>query len=199
KKLVSGTLSARASASRLSREAETLPFSIFDSMPADRPAWWASSAAVMSWRLRSCLICTPMAAAIGSGSATRGAVEPVARAGPRPPASRGPGRVAAAVRFLEVAMAHIGTRAGGEKPAARSERWEAHALAEMPKAEVSAALRRQHFLYFLPLPQGHGSLRPIPRNGLIAGMSSGSSGSVGMLRTRSRSLLRFCEKLYQPD
>src|SRR5581483_3623409 len=114
-------------------------------------------------------------------------------------ASRGPGRAAAAVRFLEVAMAHIGTRAGGEKPAARSERWEAHALAEMPKAEVSAALRRQHFLYFLPLPQGQGSLRPIPRNGLIAGMSSGSSGSVGMLRTRSRSLLRFCEKLYQPD
>jgi hypothetical protein len=38
KKLVSGTLSARASDSRLSSEAETAPFSIFDSIPADKPA-----------------------------------------------------------------------------------------------------------------------------------------------------------------
>src|SRR5581483_10157058 len=185
KKLVSGTLSARASASRLSSEADTLPFSILDSMPADRPAWCASSAAVMSWRLRSCLICTPMAAAIGSGASTRGAVEPVARVGPCLPASRGPGRAWAAC-FLEVAMAHIGTRGGGEKPAAQPDRWEAHALAEMPRAEVPAALSRQHFLYFLPLPHGQGSLRPTPRNGLVAGISSGNSGKVGMLRTRSR-------------
>src|SRR5947207_2016602 len=33
----------------------------------------------MSWRLRSCLICTPIAAAMESGLSTRGAVDPVAR------------------------------------------------------------------------------------------------------------------------
>jgi hypothetical protein len=29
--------------------------------------------------------------------------------------------------------------------------------------------RRQHFLNFFPLPQGHGSLRPIPFSGLVMG------------------------------
>ncbi len=32
-------------------------------------------------------------------------------------------------------------------------------------AEGPVRRRRQHFLYFLPLPHGHGSLRPTPRNG----------------------------------
>src|SRR6266851_2182189 len=32
---------------------------------------------------------------------------------------------------------------------------------------------RQHFLNFLPLPHGHGSLRPTPLNGLTAGTFGG--------------------------
>ena len=34
-------------------------------------------------------------------------------------------------------------------------------LAPMPRPGARACYAAQHFLYFLPLPQGHGSLRPI--------------------------------------
>ncbi len=37
--------------------------------------------------------------------------------------------------------------------------------------------RRQHFLNFLPLPQGQGSLRPMSRNGLWTGSDAKSSAA----------------------
>src|SRR5690349_5544639 len=35
---------------------------------------------------------------------------------------------------------------------------------------------RQHFLYFLPLPHGQGSLRPTPRRGFLKGSKDARGG-----------------------
>ncbi len=53
KKDVTGTCSARERACSVASEGEVIPFSIFDSMPADRPEALASSATVMSSFLRN--------------------------------------------------------------------------------------------------------------------------------------------------
>ena len=70
-------MSARASASRLSIDADTAPFSILDSMPADKAAWSASSAPVKSSLRRRLRTCVPIASAIERLAAGCGASEPV--------------------------------------------------------------------------------------------------------------------------
>src|SRR5437763_6044509 len=47
-----------------------------------------------------------------------------------------------------------------------------------------------HFLNFLPLPQGHGSLRPTPTYGLRANAGSATAGFVARRESGSPSLMR---------
>src|SRR6516164_6166994 len=59
---------------------------------------------------------------------------------------------------------------------------------------------KQHFLNFLPLPQGHGSLRPTPLNGFWYGSPRGRGLSISTCcRYRSRSARYFSVKQYHPD
>src|SRR3954451_7607658 len=59
---------------------------------------------------------------------------------------------------------------------------------------------RQHFLNFLPLPQGQGSLRPTPLNGSTNGWgmaANGSRTSSELVAHRSSSCWAASEKAYQ--
>ena len=64
------------------------PFSILDSMPADSPAWSASSAPVKSSLRRRLRTCVPIASAMDRLAAVCGASDPVFSPSP---AERGPG------------------------------------------------------------------------------------------------------------
>src|SRR5690606_16032344 len=58
-----------------------------------------------------------------------------------------------------------------------------------PHASVSPASAPQHFLYFLPLPQGHGSLRPGVGAPGLRGGAVDSTAAAGSPRSRQ------CEKM----
>jgi len=59
---------------------------------------------------------------------------------------------------------------------------------------MQAYLRRQHFLNFLPLPQGQGSLRPTSRNGLWVGWVVKPSAAQAR---RSSSLISSASDAFQ--
>ena len=78
-KRVMGTLSALARASSVPSDGEILPFSIFESIPAEIPAAAPSSATVRSIDLRNRRTWKPMLASRGRAESSLGAAEPVRR------------------------------------------------------------------------------------------------------------------------
>jgi len=76
---VIGTLSALARASSVPSDGEMLPFSIFDSMPAEMPAAAPSSVTVRSIALRNRRTSRPMLASSGRTDSSLGAADPVRR------------------------------------------------------------------------------------------------------------------------
>ena len=63
----------------------------------------------------------------------------------------------------------ISSRASASTPAISAISGMRSAVAPTPFAAFSLSTVRQHFLYFFPLPQGQGSLRPTPRTGFLTG------------------------------
>src|SRR5262249_36831757 len=81
-RLAIGTLSAFASAPIVDRDGEMVPFSIFDSMPAEMPAAAPSSETVRSCPLRRRRTAMPISSSTLRGRRSVGASDPVAS--PRP-------------------------------------------------------------------------------------------------------------------
>src|SRR5258708_21901641 len=67
-------------------------------------------------------------------------------------------------------------------------RQQAGLTAAVMSDHTAARLKRQHFLYFLPLPHGHGSLRPVLA--LRAGLGGAGAPLASACPAKSRAFLR---------